>query len=283
MSSSPLNSGAGKPTADRRDRSEAPLRHHAGSADVNSLSLSQALIITAGIAGLIGLMGGTVMRFSLSNSTNARFLSPLQTFPNLSSWTPELPQRTSDNHYLPGGMDTYENNVSKVETSQSLEGGTDPTPNASDALQSDSKELVDIATVDIATFDTFADRAASEKNATDPWEALKEGPRLGRSDPADTDNFYSEEYVEERTSSSADDRYDTQSDESSAYPQSSVLELEDISETAPDTSAYDSTYDTVETPDLEGGVSLEENSREESSAYSDIESSEGADYSDEPW
>ncbi|MEL6776166.1 MAG: hypothetical protein AAFO06_02845 [Cyanobacteria bacterium J06597_16] len=275
MSSSPLNSGAGKPTADRRDRSETPLSHHAGSADANSLSLSQALIITAGIAGLIGLMGGTVMRFSLSNSTNARFLSPLQTFPNLSSWTPELPQRTSDNHYLPGGTDTYENNVSKVETSQSLEGVTDPTPNASDALNSGSKGLIDIA-----TFDTFADRAASEKNATDPWEVLQEGPRLGRSDPADTDNFYSEEYVEERTSS-ADDRYDAQS-ESSVYPQSSVLR--DIGETAPDTSGYSSSgYDTVETPDLEGGVSLEENGSEESSAYSDIESSEGAYYSDEPW
>ncbi|MEO1447612.1 MAG: hypothetical protein AAFV46_15515, partial [Cyanobacteria bacterium J06635_11] len=83
--------------------------------------------------------------------------------------------------------------------------------------------------------------------------------------------------VEERTSSSADDRYDTQSDESSAYPQSGVLE--GIGETAPDTSAYD----TVEAPDPEGGVSLEESSSEESSAYSDIESSEGAYYSDEPW
>ncbi len=67
------------------------------------LSRSQALLITAGLAGFIGLSSGIIMRFSLSNSSSARFLSPLQTFPDLPDWAPELPQGTADSHYLPGG------------------------------------------------------------------------------------------------------------------------------------------------------------------------------------
>lgn len=67
------------------------------------LSVSQALLITAGLAGLVGLFIGGLIRFSLANSSNARFLSPLQTFPALSNWAPELPQGTADSHYLPGG------------------------------------------------------------------------------------------------------------------------------------------------------------------------------------
>lgn len=67
------------------------------------LSVSQALLITAGLAGLVGLFIGGLIRFSLANSSNARFLSPLQTFPTLSNWAPELPQGTADSHYLPGG------------------------------------------------------------------------------------------------------------------------------------------------------------------------------------
>lgn len=57
------------------------------------LRLSQALLITAGLAGLVGLFSGIIIRFSLSHSSssNARFLSPLQTFPELPNWTPDLP------------------------------------------------------------------------------------------------------------------------------------------------------------------------------------------------
>ena len=53
------------------------------------LTFSQALTITAGMAGLVGLLSGVLIRFSLSNSSTARFLSPLQTFPELSDRSSE--------------------------------------------------------------------------------------------------------------------------------------------------------------------------------------------------
>ncbi|MGB3298940.1 MAG: hypothetical protein WBA76_11765 [Phormidesmis sp.] len=84
------------------------------------LSLSQALLITAGLAGLVGISSGIVIRFSLSHSSNARFLSPLQTFPALSNWAPELPQGTASNHYLPGGA-TPEQQTSDLYTLPSTE------------------------------------------------------------------------------------------------------------------------------------------------------------------
>ncbi len=90
MSTSSLHTKTGKPTPP--DQS-----------DSDRLSRSQALLITAGLAGFIGLFSGLIMRFSLSNSPTARFLSPLQTFPDLADWAPELPQGTADSHYLPGG------------------------------------------------------------------------------------------------------------------------------------------------------------------------------------
>jgi hypothetical protein len=64
---------------------------------------SQALLVTAGLAGVVGLCSGVIIRFSLSNSPTTRFLSPLQTFPDLADWAPQLPQGTADSHYLPGG------------------------------------------------------------------------------------------------------------------------------------------------------------------------------------
>ncbi len=101
MSISPFGSGKSQPVSS--SSSIPPQR-----SETEPVSLSQALIITAGMAGLIGLFSGVIIRFSLSNSPNARFLSPLQTFPALSSWTPELPQATADSHYLPGGTNTYQ-------------------------------------------------------------------------------------------------------------------------------------------------------------------------------
>ncbi len=89
MSLSPFNSNAEQaPSTQSKDE---------------RLSVSQALLITAGLAGLVGLFIGGLIRFSLANSSNVRFLSPLQTFPALSTWAPELPQGTADSHYLPGG------------------------------------------------------------------------------------------------------------------------------------------------------------------------------------
>ena len=69
------------------------------------LTLSQAFIITAGLAGLIGLCGGVIIRFSLATSHNARFLSPLQTFPTLSNWTSEASQEATDIPRLHGDVE----------------------------------------------------------------------------------------------------------------------------------------------------------------------------------
>lgn len=87
------------------------------------LSLSQALLITAGLAGLVGISSGIIIRFSLSHSSNTRFLSPLQTFPALSNWAPELPQGTASNHYLPGGA-TPQPQTSDLYTAPSVEKAT---------------------------------------------------------------------------------------------------------------------------------------------------------------
>ena len=81
------------------------------------LSLSQALLITAGLAGLVGLSSGIIIRFSLSHSSNARFLSPLQTFPALPNWTPELPEGGTANSQSPpdGGTDTQRANSAETD------------------------------------------------------------------------------------------------------------------------------------------------------------------------
>ncbi len=100
MSLSPFNSGTQQPSTHRNPSKNA-------SDKENRLRLSQALLITAGLAGLVGLFCGVVIRFSLSSSSTASFLSPLQTFPALPDWTPELPQGTADAHYSPGGVETW--------------------------------------------------------------------------------------------------------------------------------------------------------------------------------
>jgi hypothetical protein len=110
MSTSPLNPNGSQPNGSQSNGSQSNGQPNKPSRD--RLKRSQALLITAGLAGLVGLCGGIMMRFSLSNSSSARFLSPLQTFPDLANWTPELPQGTADAHYLPGGgppeADAYE-------------------------------------------------------------------------------------------------------------------------------------------------------------------------------
>ena len=74
------------------------------------LSLPQALLITAGLAGLVGLSSGIVIRFSLSHSPRASFLSPLQTFPDLPNWMPERSSGTADSQSLPDDTDTQRAN-----------------------------------------------------------------------------------------------------------------------------------------------------------------------------
>ncbi|MEO0770302.1 MAG: hypothetical protein AAFY72_12865 [Cyanobacteria bacterium J06649_4] len=156
-------------------KSSAAQSSLAGESKEQALTLSQALTITAGMAGLIGLISGIVIRFSLANSTDseARFLSPLQTFPELSDWTPQLPQETADSHYLPGGTrrDSWE-------SESSADAGT--------ATQPFQEE------VDITNFDAFADRTEDAQSfqdlssqGVDPYERLREGPQLRGEDPTE--------------------------------------------------------------------------------------------------
>ena len=108
------------------------------------LSLSQALLITAGLAGLVGLSSGIIIRFSLSHSasSNARFLSPLQTFPALPNWTPNLPDGgTAAPSSLPDGTDTQRANGAETNSTgtqgtetQSGRSYTEPEPSPATTL-----------------------------------------------------------------------------------------------------------------------------------------------------
>ncbi|MGB3787439.1 MAG: hypothetical protein WA949_05465 [Phormidesmis sp.] len=111
------------------------------------LTLSQALTITAGMAGLVGLVSGVVIRFSLAHSSDARFFSPLQTFPALSN-------RTSD----------------------SVESGSDSlTPQADTNDPAPVQRSADSP----SSFDDFADRSQrSPQSFQDPLEKLRSGPLL---------------------------------------------------------------------------------------------------------
>lgn len=145
----------------------SPFKSSASAKSNNErLTLSQALLITAGLAGLFGLGSGAVIRFSLSNSPDASFLSPLQTFPALSSWAPELPQGTADAHYLPGGI-----------SSQSRDTFQSP---AQIQTFEYSDEPATVERFDPSNFDTFAGRGnASIPTAapsSDPFELLQSGP-----------------------------------------------------------------------------------------------------------
>ncbi len=111
------------------------------------LTLSQALTITAGMAGLVGLVSGVVIRFSLAHSSNARFLSPLQTFPAQSSWTTNSNEPSSES--LNPQADT--NNFTPVQGSADSPG----------------------------SFDDFADRSQrSSQSLQDSLEKLRSGPLL---------------------------------------------------------------------------------------------------------
>lgn len=163
-------------------------RKRSKSASSEPLTLSQALLITAGLAGIVGLCSGAFLRFSLANSSDARFLSPLQTFPALSNWTPELPQKTADSHYLPGGQN------------ESVKGGDRATSEAAsadatiltfepaapiDSNQSspigdslNTEITVDSEPTDTATFDAFAARENGRQRTTAPLDLLQKGPDL---------------------------------------------------------------------------------------------------------
>lgn len=139
--------------------------------DDQPLTLSQALIITAGMAGLIGLVSGAFIRFSLTHSSNGRFLSPLQTFPALSNWTPDASEPIVDSSNLLETGDASPNN--------GLGDGLGDSPELRDG--SDRDDSLD-DTGYPKSFDEFANRSQpSFQSGQDPLEALRSGPLLRES------------------------------------------------------------------------------------------------------
>jgi len=199
------------------------------------LTLSQALIITAGLAGLIGLIGGGVMRFSLSKSSNARFLSPLQTFPALSNWSSTSSSSTATEDTFEGDRvrenDAWENSDldswgnkanSNGQTRQDSDEyfGDFGSESFTDANRSRELRLEEPAqfsesganftngTVAPGDFDSFANRAEGQSRAKkDPFESLSEGPLLRKTEfdksfdsDATNDDDYDDSFSEENLS-----------------------------------------------------------------------------------
>ena len=127
------------------------------------LSLPQALLITAGLAGLVGLSGGVIIRFSLSHSSNARFLSPLQTFPALPSWTLDSPEGgTAASPAGPGGTDTQrangtETNGAETNGTEANGSGTQSTGTQSTGTQSD-QSYTEPESYPATTLDPFVEK-----------------------------------------------------------------------------------------------------------------------------
>ena len=177
--------------------SQIDAKKQAKSAPSEPLTLSQALLITAGLAGLIGLCSGAFIRFSLANSPEASFLSPLQTFPALSNWTPELSQETADtltnDAYGPSEGSAYESDdpqryleedtILTFEPAEPIEAEeTNPIGESLDTAISE-----DTGPVDIATFDAFANREKRRQRDADPLDLLQRGPNIGLPRQTDTE------------------------------------------------------------------------------------------------
>lgn len=235
MALSPFNLGTGKNSTDAQPRSK-------GTSD--RLSLSQALTITAGLAGLVGLCSGVIIRFSLANSPNARFLSPLQTFPALSNWSPERLSESSPSPYKSGAyksdaysLDDAEPQFEQLETPSSDEGvdsfdrqRLDPQESgypqqfesqsledtwADESFSRQTEESAENDALDARTFDSFAKRSAKDAAGavSDPWQRLEQGPQLSR--PADEilDNEAIYDDLERSESNYYEKAYDDPTDE----------------------------------------------------------------------
>lgn len=138
------------------------------------LTLSQALTITAGLAGLVGLLSGVFLRFSIVNSPNSARFSPLQTFPTLANGPPEP---SADGH------DTQR--LDRTNSATLDPQGTQPIPTFEAIAPAESEETAQIVEgssdiTDLSTFDAFAARDQSRNgSAGDPLEALSKGPSFG--------------------------------------------------------------------------------------------------------
>ncbi|NJM98616.1 MAG: hypothetical protein HC800_16970 [Phormidesmis sp. RL_2_1] len=164
------------------------------------LTRSQALIITAGLAGLIGLGSGSMIRFALAGSTNTHFLNPLQTFPARANWSSELPIGTTDNSWHEPNTDedddgqksdwpqenqpadssqfsTFELDQTLIESLDEHDSTSDDgfNQNTNPSLSKGSDAF------NQTTFDSFAARDERNNVPLDPWETLKQGPTIGGS------------------------------------------------------------------------------------------------------
>ncbi len=176
MSLSPFKSDIGKPAS----ASHQP--------ETDRLTLSQALIITAGLAGLLGLCGGAAIRFSLASSPSARFLSPLQTFPELSTWA-SAPDQRADARNSPedteGSASPSTQEAIRMPAFDAMEPLSESAADEWRQSASDqpdlegSREQAEI--FDITTFDAFAARDDSRNPPLDPLETLRKGPNWGAS------------------------------------------------------------------------------------------------------
>jgi hypothetical protein len=195
MSTSPAEAKTRQPSHPDRPKSDR-------------LSRSQALLITAGLAGFIGLSSGIIMRFSLSSSSSVRFLSPLQTFPDLPDWTPELPQGTADSHYLPGGGPT-ETGASGSATfdssaprSQSFEAGetVEPAPTDADVYSEAESSNLDASPDGGYSQEPYVEDSPVEASpAEDPY--AEPYPEEAPAEDAYAEPYPEEPYVEEDYSS----------------------------------------------------------------------------------
>ncbi len=161
------------------------------------LTFSQALTITAGMAGLIGLLSGGFIRFSLAHSPTTRALSPLQTFPSLPNGSSQPLLEPSEASSTPltsplgptpvedwqtSSEPAWESNVDDADSFRSesftdLSATTEPVWESSELA---SNELVGGIKDAAPDFDTFADRSEGRARSVDvdPLKALSNGPLL---------------------------------------------------------------------------------------------------------
>ena len=178
------------------------------------LTFSQAITITAGMAGLVGLLSGVLVRFSLANSSNARFLSPLQTFPELSDWssdsTPDVadaqtrfPERSPEGILEESSPDLWQSPDELDWNTDTRDFDTFSSESFTDAQSTTELTIEDgegqeipfiesegaptsgraVAETDTQNFDTFANRVEGQRQveSIDPFKALSRGPLLRKS------------------------------------------------------------------------------------------------------
>ena len=155
------------------------------------LTVPQALIVTAGMAGLVGLCAGAILRFAFANSPDTRFLSPLQTFPALSDWDSELSEETADARN--DSADGYAEKAPNADSNSARSEGFQP---ESTILTSESAEPIDnnksspinesldtqinkdSKATETSNFDAFAARENGRQRTAAPLDLLKQGPDL---------------------------------------------------------------------------------------------------------